>query len=197
MNIANKLTVSRILLTAVFLFFMSFPFSGALALWSKVISVIVFGAAAISDYFDGKIAKKRNMVTDFGKLMDPIADKILVISAFAVFVQMQLVAAWMLIAILSRDFLITSLRLFALNKGKVLSAGRIGKHKTLSQMIVIFLILGFIVFKEIRLSFYTWNPAWEDFFKSGINLVMLVIIGLTLISGFTYLWDNRKIIANI
>lgn len=197
MNIANKLTLSRIGLTAVFLFFMSFPFSGSMMLWSKVLGVIVFAAAAISDYFDGKIAKKRNMITDFGKLMDPIADKILVISAFAVFVQMQIVDAWMLIAILSREFIITSLRFFALNKGKVLAAGRMGKHKTLGQMVVIFLILGFIVFKEIRLTFYTWNPAWEKFFNSSIDVVMLFIVGLTLYSGISYLWDNRKMIANI
>jgi CDP-diacylglycerol---glycerol-3-phosphate 3-phosphatidyltransferase len=197
MNIANRITLLRIVLTIVFLFFMSFPFTGPMMLWSKVAGVVLFFVAAITDYFDGRIAKKKNMITDFGKLMDPIADKILVISAFAVFVQLQLVAAWMLIAILSRDFIITSLRLFALNKGKVLSAGRMGKHKTFSQMIVIFLILGFIVFKEVRLTFYTWNPAWEDFFKSSINVVMLLIVALTLSSGFFYLWDNRKIIANI
>ncbi|MGE5308152.1 MAG: CDP-diacylglycerol--glycerol-3-phosphate 3-phosphatidyltransferase [Deltaproteobacteria bacterium] len=197
MNIPNRLTLLRILLTIVFLFFMSFPFKGPMMLWSKIISVIVFAGAAVSDFFDGRIAKKRNMITDFGKLMDPIADKILVISAFAVFVQLQLVAAWMLIAILSREFLITSLRLFALNKGKVLAAGRVGKHKTFSQMVVIFLILGFVVFKEVRLTFYTWNPAWEDLFKSSINGIMLFIVALTLFSGFSYLWDNRKIIANI
>jgi len=197
MNIANRLTLLRIALAAVFLFFMSFPFSGAMLLWSKIISVIVFLCAALTDFLDGRIAQKRNMVTDFGKLMDPIADKILVMAAFAVFVQLQLVAAWMLIAILSREFIITSLRLFALNKGKVLSAGRMGKHKTLSQMVVIVLILLFIVFKEVRLSFYTWNPGWEELFKHSINLVMLFIVGLTLYSGLSYLWGNRKIIANI
>lgn len=197
MNIANKLTLLRILLTVIFLFFMSFPFTGPMMLWSKIISLLVFFGAALSDYFDGRIAKKRNMVTDFGKLMDPIADKILVISAFAVFVQLQLVAAWMLIAILSREFLITSLRLFALNKGKVLSAGRMGKHKTLFQMVIIFLILGFIVFKEIRLTFYTWNPAWEYSFKASINVAMLFIVGLTVYSGLSYLITNRKLIANI
>lgn len=197
MNIANRLTLLRIVLTAVFLFFMSFPFKGPMALWSKIIGVIMFFAAAVSDYFDGRIAKKRNMITDFGKLMDPIADKILVISAFAVFVQLQLVAAWMLIAILSREFIITSLRLFALNKGKVLAAGRAGKHKTFYQMTVIFLILGFIVLKEVRLTFYTWDPSWEAAFKFSINLVMWFIVSITLYSGFSYLWENRKIIANI
>jgi CDP-diacylglycerol--glycerol-3-phosphate 3-phosphatidyltransferase len=197
MNIANKLTLLRIALAMVFLFFLSFPFSGPMLLWSKIISVFVFLFAALTDFLDGRIAQRRNMVTDFGKLMDPIADKILVMTAFAVFVQLQLVAAWMLIAILSREFLITSLRLFALNKGKVLSAGKVGKHKTLSQMIVIVLILLFIVFKEVRLSFYTWNPGWEELFKHSINIVMLFIVGLTLYSGLSYLWGNRKIIANI
>jgi CDP-diacylglycerol---glycerol-3-phosphate 3-phosphatidyltransferase len=197
MNIANRITMLRIILTIVFLVFMSFPFTGQMMLWAKIFSVIVFFVAAITDYFDGKIAKKKNMITDFGKLMDPIADKILVISAFAVFVQLQLIAAWMLIAILSREFLITSLRLFALNKGKVLAAGKIGKHKTFSQMVIIFLVLGFIVFKEVRLTFYTWNPEWERFFKSGINIVMMFIVGLTVYSGLSYLWENRKIITNI
>lgn len=197
MNVANQLTMLRVLLTIVFLFFMSFPFTGAFSLWSKVISLCVFFAAAITDFLDGKIAQKYNIVTDFGKLMDPIADKILVATAFAVFVQLQLVAAWMLIAILSREFLITSLRLFAVNKGKVISAGRMGKHKTLSQMVVIVLVLIFILIKDIRLSYYTWNPSWETSFKFGINIVMLFIVFLTLFSGVRYLWDNRKIIANI
>ena len=135
------------------------------------------------------------MVTDFGKLMDPIADKILVLAAFTAFVQMQLIDAWMFVIIVSREILITSLRLFALNKGKVLSAAKVGKHKTVSQMSVIFLILGFIVLKEVMLTFYTWNPAWEKMFRQGIYLLMLFTVGLTLYSGLSYLWENRKIIA--
>ena len=190
MNIANKLTMLRIILTFVFMFFLF-----AHGLWAKVISLAIFIFAALSDFFDGRIAQRNNMVTDFGKLMDPIADKILVLAAFAAFVQMQLIEAWMFVIIVSREILITSLRLFALNKGKVLSATRAGKHKTLSQMLVILSILIFFVLKEVRLKFFDWNPAWEKLFRNGIYVLMLFTVGLTLYSGLSYLWENRKIIA--
>ena len=103
----------------------------------------------------------------------------------------------MFMIIISREILITSLRLFAMNKGKVLSASRVGKHKTLSQMAVILSILGFIVLKEARLTFFTWDPAWEKFFRQGIYVLMLLTVGLTLYSGLYYLWENRKIITRI
>jgi len=166
-------------------------------LWAKALSFFIFIIAAISDYLDGRIAQKRNMVTDFGKLMDPIADKILVLAAFVAFVQLQLVNSLMVMLIIFREILITSLRLFALNKGKILSAAKAGKHKTLSQMLVIFFILSFILFKEVMLAFFTWNPAWEQFFRQGIDIVMWLIVGLTLYSGFSYLWENRKVITNL
>jgi CDP-diacylglycerol--glycerol-3-phosphate 3-phosphatidyltransferase len=166
-------------------------------LWAKVISLVIFALAAVSDFLDGRIAQKRNMVTDFGKLMDPIADKILVLAAFAAFVQMQLVDAWMFVIIISREILITSLRLFALNKGKVLSAAKAGKHKTVSQMSVIVLILVFVVLKEVMLTFFTWNPSWESFFRQGIYVLMVITVGLTLYSGLYYLWENRRIITKL
>ncbi len=192
MNIANRLTVLRIILTFVFMFFLFCH-----GLWAKSAALVVFIFAALSDYFDGRIAHKRNMVTDFGKLMDPIADKILVIAAFAAFVQMQLIAAWMFVIIISRELIITSLRLFALNKGKVLSATKAGKHKTVSQMAVIFLMVGFIVLKEVMLTFFTWNPAWEKLFRQGFYVLMLLTVGLTLYSGLSYLWENRRIITKL
>jgi len=192
MNIANRITMLRIVLTFVFMFFLFCQ-----GFWAKIISLSIFIFAALTDYLDGRIAHKKNMVTDFGKLMDPIADKILVLAAFAAFVQMQLIEAWMFVIIIAREILITSLRLFALNKGKVLSATRAGKHKTLSQMIVIFFILGFIVLKEVMLTFFTWNPSSEKFFRQGIYIMMLVTVGLTLYSGISYLWENRKIITKL
>jgi len=191
-NIANRLTMLRIILTFVFMFFLFIP-----ALWAKATALLIFIFAALSDFFDGRIAQKRNMVTDFGKLMDPIADKILVLAAFAAFVQIQLIDAWMFVIIVAREILITSLRLFALNKGKVLSAAKAGKHKTLSQMVVIFYILGFIVLKEAILAFSTWNPAWESFFRNSIYMMMLLTVGLTLYSGLSYLWENRKVITKL
>ena len=192
MNIANRLTVLRIVFTFVFMFFLFMH-----GLWAKVLSLVIFILAALSDFLDGRIAQKRNMVTDFGKLMDPIADKILVLAAFAAFVQMQLIDAWMFVIIIAREILITSLRLFALNKGKVLSAARAGKHKTVSQMAVILLILIFVVLKEVMLAYFTWNPSWENFFRQGIYILMLLTVGLTLYSGLNYLWENRRIITKL
>ena len=192
MNIANRLTVLRIILTFVFMFFLFCH-----GMWAKGLSLAIFIFAALSDFFDGRIAHKKNMVTDFGKLMDPIADKILVLAAFTAFVQMQLIDAWMFVIIVSREILITSLRLFALNKGKVLSAAKAGKHKTVSQMAVILYILGFIVLKEIMLAFFTWNPAWERFFRDSVYILMLLTVGLTLYSGLYYLWENRKVITRL
>jgi len=192
MNLANRLTMSRILLTFVFMFFLFCQ-----GLWPKVASLVVFILAALSDLFDGMIAQRRNMVTDFGRLMDPIADKILVWAAFAAFAQLQLIDAWMFVIIIAREIMITSLRLFALNKGKVLSAARAGKHKTVVQMGVIFTILGFILLKEIVLKYSTWNPAWENMFRQGIFFLMLLTVGLTLYSGLSYLWENRKIITRL
>ena len=192
MNIANRLTMLRILLTFVFIFFLFVH-----GLWAKVFALVIFIVAAVSDFLDGFIAQKKNMVTDFGRLMDPIADKILVLAAFATFVQLQLIEAWMFVIIIARELLITSLRLFALNKGKVLSAARAGKHKTVSQMTVIFLILLFIVAKEVMLAYFTWNPDWERAFRQCIYLLMLVTVGFTLYSGISYLWENRKIITRL
>lgn len=192
MNIANRITLLRVLFTIIFMIFIFCH-----GLWAKVVSLVIFILAALSDFYDGWLAHKKNIVTDFGKFMDPIADKILVLAAFAVFVQMQLIEAWMFVIIISREILITSLRLFALNKGKVLAATRAGKHKTVSQMVVIFSILGFIVAKELMLEYFTWNPSWESFFRNAIYILMLFTVGLTLYSGVSYLWDNRKIITKI
>lgn len=192
MNLANKLTVLRIILTFVFMLLLSVTGLG----W-RIASLLVFSIAALTDLLDGRIAHKYNMVTDFGKLMDPIADKILVLSAFAAFVQMQLVRDWMFMIIISRELIITYFRLFALNKGKVMSAGKMGKGKTVSQMVIIFAILGFIVFKEVMLAYFSWNPSWENMFHQGIDAFMWVILALTIYSGCSYLWQNRKIITNI
>ena len=192
MNLANRLTVSRIALTFVFMFFL---FCKGLA--AKSAAFIIFSLAALSDYFDGRIAKQKNIISDFGKFMDPVADKILILAAFAAFVQMHLIEAWVLVIIIARELSITSLRLFALNKGRILAASKKGKHKTAFQMFVIFCILGFLLLKEVMLRFFTWNPAWEKFFNQGIYVLMWIVVGLTLYSGISYVWENRRVIAKI
>ena len=192
MNIANRLTISRIVLTFVFMFFLFCK-----GLVAKSVAFLIFSLAALSDYLDGHIAKRKNIISDFGKFMDPVADKILILAAFAAFVQMHVIEAWVLVIIIARELLITSLRLFALNKGKVLAASKSGKHKTAFQMFVIFCILGFLLLKEVMLRFFTWNPAWEKFFNQGIYILMWVVVGLTLYSGISYLWENRRVITKI
>ena len=191
MNLPNKLTISRIILSFIFIFFLT-VFQG---IFSKIIALIIFIFASITDFYDGLIARRRNLITDFGKLMDPIADKILVLGAFLAFVQMQLVEAWMVVLILSREIIITSLRLFAMRKGKVLAAERGGKHKTVSQITAIFLILSYLIFKEIMVRFFFWSDGLEYFCSAGLYILMSITVILTLISGISYLWRNRKIIS--
>jgi len=202
MNIANRITVLRIILTFVFIFLLTWsPTWEKLVFlegfWLKLSAFLVFLMAALTDFFDGRIAKKKGIVSDFGKFMDPVADKILVLAAFATFVHMRLIAVWMFVIIIARDLVITSLRLFALNKGKVLSASRSGKHKTAFQIFSVFWILGFILLKEAMLRFFTWDPAWEKFFHRGIYVLMCIVVGLTLYSGISYIWENRKVITKI
>lgn len=188
MNLPNKLTLLRIALTFVFMLCL---FSEGLAF--KVLAFLVFSAAALTDLLDGIIAKARNQITDFGKIMDPIADKILVLAAFLSFIQLQLIPAWTVIVIIARELIITSLRIFALSKGKVLAASRAGKHKTVSQMAAIFIILISLIYKEIMRQYLSLSPAVEVNIKGIIYLSMLSAAGLTIISGISYMWDNRAL----
>lgn len=191
MNLPNKLTLSRIILTFVFMFFL---FSRGLI--AKYLAFAVFVIACLSDFYDGYIARRKNAITDFGKLMDPIADKILVLAAFLAFVEMKIIPAWMVVVIIAREFIITSLRLLAVSKKTYLSATIGGKHKTLSQMVAIFTILIFLIVRETSLRFFDfWNPAAEYWSRWGIFVLMLVTITLTLISGVSYLWRNRSLIS--
>ena len=140
MNLPNKITVARIILSFIFMVFL---FSKGLA--AKTMALVTFMAAAFSDYLDGFIAKKYNIVSDFGKIMDPVADKILTLAAFLAFVEMKLVPAWMVVIIILRELIITGIRLMALRDNDVLPAGMGGKQKTISQMLSIFIILIFII----------------------------------------------------
>ena len=183
MNLPNKLTISRIVLIPVFMYFLfaKTPFAKAFAL-------ITFLAASLTDLFDGFIAKRKNQITDFGKLMDPIADKLLVLAAFLAFVEMELVPAWMVVVIIFREVAITGLRVFAITKGKIIPADHSGKHKTVSQIISIFAILLFLILRDAGI-----NVAG---FQENIFALMLVTVLLTLISGIAYLIKNKEIYLN-
>ncbi len=187
MNLSNKLTLSRIVLT--FLFMLLLFSKGFFA---KLGAFFVFFVATWTDFLDGYLAKTRNEITEFGKFMDPIADKVLVISALLAFVEMKLVPAWIVVIIILREFIITGLRIVALSKGKVIQAERAGKHKTVSQIVSIYLILIFIVLRSYGTNIKSfWNMELEKNFLNIIFGVMLITALFTVISGVSYLVRNR------
>ena len=192
MNLPNKLTLLRIALAIVFIVLLFLP-----GLWAKVSALIIFILASVTDFLDGYIAKRNNQITDFGRLMDPVADKVLILSAFVAFVQLQLVPAWMVVIIIFRDLAVSGLRALALAKGKVIAADRGGKHKTVTQVIAIFVILFFIILKEVPLGFISfWNESSEAVYKNAIFTLMFITVTWTMISGISYLLKNREVYTN-
>ncbi len=193
MNLPNRLTILRIVLTFVFMFLLFSP-----GLMGKVLALVAFIIACMTDFYDGYVARKYNLITDLGKLLDPIADKILVMAAFLAFVEMRLIPAWMVVVIIFRELTITGIRIIGVSKGKVLAASMAGKHKTVSQMATIFFILGAIIIKEAGsagLSF--WNTAYEPFLDLSIYILMLITVALTLISGISYFIKNKQIFRGL
>ena len=192
MNAPNKITLIRIALVFIFMFFLFMK-----GLTFKILALVTFMIAVLSDYLDGFIAKRYKIVSDFGKLMDPIADKILTLAAFLAFVEMKLIPAWMVVVILMRELIITGIRLFALKKGEVLPVSLAGKQKTVSQMFSIFVILVFIIFREAGVRvFGFWSPSFEYWYKQLIFILMLVTVALTIISGVSYLIRGKKYLLN-
>lgn len=185
MNLPNKLTLARFVLTLLFLavFFANFPLSATLALF-------IFGAASLTDYWDGKIARRDKLITNFGILMDPLADKILICSAFIAFVDRDVMPAWMVVVVVARELAITGLRLLAASKQSVLAAERYGKHKTISQIVAVLSVLIYLSYPEWgRLGlivFGWWVPAFT-------KVAVLVSVLLTFTSGVLYLWRNRRL----
>lgn len=192
MNLPNKLTVLRIILVVVFMFFL---FSHGIMF--KCLALCAFLAASFTDFLDGYIAKKNNMVTTFGKLMDPIADKILVLSALLAFVEMKLIPAWMVVIIIFREVTVTGLRFTAITQGKVLAAENGGKHKMVSQVLSIFVILLFLIFREGGSNVFNfWSISTEKTYKDTILVLMAITTLLTLVSGISYLIKNKGVYFN-
>ena len=193
MNLPNKLTVSRFALTALFLWALFSPIH-----FNDTLALVLFNIAGLTDFLDGRIARRRGLITNFGILMDPLADKILICSAFVAFVESThlnpnapvKVAAWMVIVIVARELTITGLRLLAASKNVVLAAENFGKHKTISQIVAINALLVVDACNE-------WPAELQKFFLSWVPLfaeIMLwVAVALTAASGAIYLWRNRAI----
>lgn len=191
MNIANKLTMFRIVISFFFLLFLFIQTPGA-----KTVALFLFIAGVITDFYDGRIARKLKITTDFGKLMDPLADKILILSAFIAFIQLDpiRIPAWMSALIVAREFSVTAVRLSALLKGKVIPADRKGKQKMVSQTIVIATGLVIMSWKEIAfLTSGYWNPNWNYYVPFIMWTSTFAIVIHTLVTGLYYFWENRSL----
>lgn len=184
----NTLTVSRIVLTVLFIMFISME-----GFWPKVVGAIIFFIASFTDFYDGYIAKKHNMVSDFGKLMDPIADKFLMLSAFLIFVKIGLVSVLAFMVIFGREVLITLMRMHAKGKGSVLAAEKMGKYKTASQVAASAVILVYVVLGETA-GFKNWSEGSVHTWMEIIEYFVLLAVTLTLVSGVSYYKNNRKVI---
>lgn len=186
MNLPNKLTVGRLLLAALFVGFLSTSTP-----WGDVVALALFLVASATDWLDGYLARRLNQMTNFGKLMDPLADKVLVASALICLIPLGALPAWAVIVIITREFLITGLRQLAAGQGVILPADPLGKHKTAWQFITIlfFLILlaaGDCFGDETRWLGFLWM-------RVGPWLIVLTVV-LTIYSGLAYLWKNRNLL---
>lgn len=192
MNLPNQLTVLRLILTFVFVAILSVDIphgrSGAL---------IVFIVASLTDFLDGYLARKHNLVTNFGKLMDPLVDKVLMCAGFVLLVSRDLMPAWVVIVILAREFLVTGLRLIASAEGAVLAAENLGKHKTIWQIVTVIYFLLLLASEEPAFAWSRWLFDWKvtgpDW--GGHALIWISLI-LTVVSGLSYAWKNRKLLAD-
>ncbi len=175
MNLPNKLTIIRVLAIPLFLVLL-FVCKGAF----RILPLLVFVAAAVTDAIDGHIARRDNLITDFGKFMDPLADKLLTASAFIAFVELGYLSSWVVVLIISREFIISGFRTLAASKGVTIAANPWGKIKTVFQMILIVVVLlhftGFLIFS-----------AW-------ITPLVAVVVLLTVVSGATYVYENIEVI---
>jgi len=191
MNLANRLTVSRFFLSLAFVIALSveFPFRFTVAF-------VLFLVAGITDYADGEIARRRHIESDFGRLMDPLMDKIMMAAAFICLVPLHAIPAWAATVIVSREFLITGLRLLAASKGRVLSAEKLGKHKTAWQIITAIFFLLKLAAGEFNGLAATGSAAnlYRLIGDWGGVFLLSVTVALTVVSGAGYLWKNRALI---
>ena len=197
MNLPNKITIARILLVPIM---MIIPFIGINGdLWyglpiSNIVILVIFLIASLTDYLDGHIARKRNIVTNFGKFLDPIADKLLVLAALVMLVESGILPGWIPIIIAAREFMVSAIRMLAASEGKVIAASKLGKIKTVTQMVA------------ISLAFLDTSPFMK--FMDGalsnlalpLNILMSIAMWLAVIatiwSGVDYFMKSKDIVLN-
>lgn len=176
MNTPNKLTIARMIIVPFLVIFLLTGWGGEA---NRYISLTLFVVASVTDWFDGYLARKNNLVTNFGKFMDPLADKLLVCSAMICMIDLKRLPGWFVIIIIAREFIISGFRLIAAENGIVIAANYWGKFKTASQMImIILLILHFDGIFVILEQIFIW-----------------LSLALTIISLITYIWQNRTVLS--
>ena len=175
MNLPNKLTILRVIMIPFFVFFLLSGVGGSASKW---IALVIFAAASITDTLDGYIARRDNLITDFGKFMDPLADKLLVCSALICFVELDKLPAWMVIIIIAREFIISGFRLVASDNGIVIAASYWGKFKTTFQMISVILLIVRIPALTVLTQICVWTA-----------------LVLTVISLVDYIAKNHKVLT--
>ena len=178
MNLPNKLTIFRVILIPFFVFFMLAPFFEG---YGNYIALAIFCVASLTDLLDGKIARKYNLVTNFGKFMDPLADKLLVCSALICLIELNLIPSWIVIIIIAREFIISGFRLVASDNGVVIAASYWGKFKTVSQMFMVIVMV------------FNYSLQNEILYWIGIVL-MYIALALTLVSLIDYIAKNKDVL---
>lgn len=189
MNWANRLTLSRLALTVLFVLALNSSWQ-----YARTCALVIFLVAGLTDFIDGEIARRYGVITNFGKLMDPLVDKIMMAAAFISLVPLKAVPAWAATTVVARDFLITGLRLMASARGRVLPAELLGKQKTSWQIITVIFFLGLLSMAELRYAderSMWWLRAWNQ----GGPILVWITVALTLYSGVGYAWRNRELIA--
>ncbi|HEV2806696.1 MAG TPA: CDP-diacylglycerol--glycerol-3-phosphate 3-phosphatidyltransferase [Chthoniobacterales bacterium] len=189
MNWANRLTVSRLVLTVLFVAMLNCTW-----IYARTAAFIIFLIAGVTDFVDGEIARRWGIITNFGKLMDPLVDKIMMAAAFISLVPMGAIPAWAATTVVGREFLITGLRLMASAQGQVLPAEGLGKHKTAWQIVTVVFFLGLLSAAELHYGNAEsgwWYRAWNH----GGPVLVWVTVALTLYSGLRYAWRHRAVIA--
>ncbi len=203
MNLANRLTLSRMAVIPFFLVAVlpeSFALPMVLNPVLRGLALVIFIGASVTDYYDGVLARRHGWITNFGKLLDPLADKLIVMTAFVAMVELELFPSWMVILILAREFLITGLRTLATAQGRILAADRWGKNKTITQMTTIITALVYLTARDILTATGHWESVivrrWDlaQWFTFTLQLMMLVCVVLTVFSGWIYVRRNWDIV---
>ncbi len=205
MNLANKLTLSRVVVIPFFIVALlpeSFRVPIALHATFRISALLIFIAASITDYYDGVLARRNKWISNFGQLFDPLADKLIVMTAFVGMVELKIFPSWMVILILCREFLITGLRTLAVSQGKVLAADRWGKNKTIWQMTTIITALVYLSTRDVLTASGHWEPfvvkQWglEEWLTFALKFMMFLCVLLTVVSGWLYVRKNWDLIRD-